>query len=733
MENITITEEIIAEHGITGEEYEIIKKMMGREPNINELGVFSVMWSEHCGYKNTKPLLKTLPTKGEHILQGPGENAGIVDIGDGYAVVFKIESHNHPSAVEPYQGAATGVGGILRDIFTMGARPVACLNSLRFGTLDNERTKFLVKGVVKGIGDYGNCVGIPTIAGEVYFDKSYQQNILVNAMTVGLIKKENIVRAKAAGIGNPVVYYGSTTGRDGIHGATFASVELSEGEDKRPSVQVGDPFTEKLLMEATLELIEKSLLVGVQDMGAAGLTSSSSEMASRGEVGIEMSLDAIPKRADDLTAYEMLLSESQERMLAVVEPEKLEEVERVLKKWDLNCVVIGKVVEGNMLTVKHHGEVVADIPVRAITDDVPQYTREGKVPAYISEIRSRPIEKINKKADEILLSLLDAPNIASKRWVYKQYDYMVGTDTVVRPGLGAGVLRIKGTNRGIAMKTDCNGRYCYINPYKGALIAVCEAYRNLSAVGALPLAVTNNLNFANPEKAGIYWQLSESIRALREGCTVLNTPVTGGNCSMYNESGGEPIFPTPVIGMVGTIDDVDKAVSASGANEGDILYIIGETKDELGGSEYLALTGEPMRGDSPDIDAKTELKHGVLIRSLIEDSLLSASSDISEGGIAVAIAEMCIKGEHGANISLLSNLDEHSLLFSESQSRYLIAVPADKQATVEKKISDASVMFEKAGVVSGKNAPFVWEGVFTLENNTMAKYYYEALPSRLDG
>ncbi|MEK6794233.1 MAG: phosphoribosylformylglycinamidine synthase subunit PurL [Spirochaetota bacterium] len=730
---MTITPEIIREHNITDAEYALIKQHLGREPNINELGVFSVMWSEHCGYKNTKPLLKTLPTEGKQILQGPGENAGIVDIGGDEAIVFKIESHNHPSAVEPYQGAATGVGGILRDIFTMGARPIAMLNALRFGTLDNERTVHLTKGVVKGIGDYGNCVGIPTIAGDVYFEKTYQQNILVNAMCVGVIKKDRITKAIASGIGNLVVYYGSTTGRDGIHGATFASEELSsDGEDKRPSVQVGDPFTEKLLMEATLELIEKKLLVGVQDMGAAGLTSSSSEMASRGGVGIAMSLDNIPKRADDLTPYEMLLSESQERMLAVITPDKLEDMKAVLAKWDLNCVVIGTVVNTDRLTITYKGEQVADIPVKALTDKVPQYTRTGVVPEYIAAARQMKKHKA-VPAKDALLALLDSPNIASKRWIYEQYDHMVGTDTVIRPGeAGAGVLRLKGSRKAIATCVDGNGRYTYLNPYKGGKICVAEAYRNIIAVGGKPLAVTNNLNFANPEKPEIYWQLEQSIRGMREACIILETPVTGGNCSMYNETGGSPIYPTPVIGMVGLIDDVSNARKGYFSRENEFIYLLGDTLNEMGASEYLSVVHDEIAGDTPEIDLALEKKHGETMAELIKFGLIGSASDISEGGLAVTLAEMCIAKGLGCTVTFDTGIPAEALLFGETQSRYVFTASPENIKAVEEKLRARTVRFYKLGkTTAGPNARLIINDALSVGVDALSGVYRTAIEKRL--
>ena len=730
--DVKITPEIVKQHGFTEEEYDKLVSLLKREPNYNELGVYSVMWSEHCGYKNSKPLLKTLPTKGPLILQGPGENAGIVDIGDGYAVVFKIESHNHPSAVEPYQGAATGVGGILRDIFTMGSRPVAMLNSLRFGSLSSEKTKRLFRGVVKGIGDYGNCVGIPTVAGEIYFDPIYEDNILVNAMCVGLIKKENIVRATASGVGNHVLYFGSTTGRDGIHGATFASEELSEeGEDKRPSVQVGDPFTEKILLEATLEIITSGLVEGIQDMGAAGLTSSSCEMAARAGTGIQMDLDKIPKRADDLTAYEMLLSESQERMLAVVTEEKLPQIMKILKKWDIYGVVIGEVTDTGYLKVMHKGEEAANIPVSSITDDVPTYTRPVVRPLYLKDIEPVPELKIEDYS-KLFLQMVKDPNIASKSWVFAQYDYMVKTDTVIPPGKsGASLVRIKGTKKGIAVTTDCNAAYCYLDPKKGASIAVTEAARNLASIGAKPLAVTNCLNFSNPEKSEIYYQLAKCIEGMSDACKVMDTPVTGGNASLYNETNGRPIYPTPVIGMVGLVEDIDKVCNASFKQDGDIVYLIGETQNDLGGSLLVKILTGKVLGDCPDIDLDKEKKTIDSVVSLIQEGLLSSCTDVADGGLLIAIAESCFGGNIGVKINYTPDLSSEAILWSETQGRYLISVKPGNAVKVEEFLIGQGLSISKIGKVGSRMLQF--NDLIRMPVQAARDIYFSSIESKLEG
>jgi phosphoribosylformylglycinamidine synthase II len=562
MKEPEVTLELAIEHGLSEEEFERIKKILGRNPNYTELGCFSVMWSEHASYKNSIALLKTLPRSGKRLLVQAGEeNAGLVDIGDGLAIAFKIESHNHPSAVEPYQGAATGVGGILRDIFTMGARPIAALDSLRFGNLDNPKTKYLLNGVIKGIGDYGNCFGVPTVAGEVYFEEAYQDNCLVNAMAVGIVKTNRIAKAVAKGKGNPVFIVGSSTGRDGIHGATFASVELTEeSESRRSNVQVGDPFAEKLLLEATLEIIKKDLVVGIQDMGAAGIICSTSEMSARGKSGMRINLDLVPLRESGMTAYEILLSESQERMLVVGKKGCEEEIKKVFEKWDLQCVQIGEVIEEDLLEFYKDGKLVANIPASSLVlgGGAPVYYRESKKPDYIDKLSNVNFDDLPeiKDLNSVLLKLLSSPNITNKSWIYHQYDYTVGTNTVIKPGCDSAVIRIKKTNKAIAIKTDCNGRYVYLNPKRGTMIAVAEAARNVACSGAIPIAITNCLNFGNPYDPEIYWQFKEAIEGMREACIEFDTPVTGGNVSFYNESNNYTVYPTPVIGMLGLIEDV---------------------------------------------------------------------------------------------------------------------------------------------------------------------------------
>ena len=699
-------DKIWRELGLTDEEYEKIISILGREPNITELGMYSVMWSEHCAYKNSKPLLKYLPTKGERVIQGPGENAGILDIGDNLAVVMKIESHNHPSAIEPYQGAATGVGGIIRDIFTMGARPIALLDSLRFGIPDDKRTKYLIENVVAGIADYGNCIGIPTVGGDTYFEESYKGNPLVNAMCVGIVEKDKIKKGIAKGIGNPVMIVGATTGRDGIGGASFASQELSEeSEEKRPSVQVGDPFMEKLLLEACLELFETDAVVAIQDMGAAGLTSSSCEMASRGGVGMEIDLDKVPLREKGMTPYEIMLSESQERMLVVVEKGKEEDVQKVFKKWGLNAATIGKITDDGMIRVIKEGKIVAEVPAKSLAEDAPQYIREEKVPKWQKEVNKldineiKPPEDMNKALKDVISSL----NIASKEWIYSQYDYMVRTDTVITPGMDAAVVRIKGTKKAVALTTDCNGRYCYLDPYIGSQVAVAEAARNLCMVGAKPIGVTDCLNFGNPEKKEIYWQLKNSIFGIAKACETLQIPVVSGNVSLYNENEGEAIYPTPVIGMAGLIEDVSKICTMDFKKESDVIIILGKNKGELGGSEYLKVCFGMVKGQPPRIDLEEEKRLQELVLKLIDEGLIKSSHDISEGGFAAALVESAIAGKKGAKISLQTSLREDIELFSESPPRALITVSPEKVEEVLKIAYEYQVPAQKVGVVEGKD------------------------------
>jgi len=677
-------EKIYQQMGVSDYEFSLIEKILGRLPNYTEIGIFSVMWSEHCSYKNSKPVLKKFPTTGERVLQGPGEGAGIVDIGDNQAVVFKIESHNHPSAIEPYQGAATGVGGIIRDVFSMGARPIALLNSLRFGELTSPRVKYLFEEVVAGIAGYGNCIGIPTVGGEVQFDPSYEGNPLVNAMCVGLINHEDIKKGQAKGVGNTVMYVGAKTGRDGIHGATFASEELSEESDeKRPAVQVGDPFMEKLLLEACLEVIKSDALVGIQDMGAAGLTSSSSEMASKAGSGIEMNLDLVPQREKGMTPYEMMLSESQERMLLVIEKGREQEIIDLFHKYGLEAVAIGKVTDDKMLRLFHKGEVVAEIPVDALAEDAPVYHKPSKEPSYYSEFQqmaSYVPEVSNYK--EMLMELLQQPTIASKEWVYDQYDYMVRTNTVVAPGSDAAVLRIRGTNKALAMTTDCNSRYIYLDPEVGGKIAVAEAARNVVCSGATPLAITDCLNFGNPEKPEIFWQLEKAVDGMSEACRVLDAPVIGGNVSLYNETNGTAVYPTPVVGMVGLIEDISHITTQQFKQEGDLIYLIGETKQEFAGSEIQKVLEGKIFGIAPSIDLSVEKKRLEQILSAIKQGLVQSAHDVSEGGLSVALAE-CIMGTDGIGASINVHGDKVAALFSESQSRFIVSVKKENKEQFE--------------------------------------------------
>lgn len=711
MKEPEVTLELALEHGLTEEEFEKIKEILGRNPNYTELGCFSVMWSEHASYKNSIALLKTLPRSGKRLLVQAGEeNAGLVDIGDGLAIAFKIESHNHPSAVEPYQGAATGVGGILRDIFTMGARPIAALDSLRFGNLDNPRTKYLLNGVIKGIGDYGNCFGVPTVAGEVYFEEAYQDNCLVNAMAVGVVKTNRIAKANAKGKGNPVFIVGSSTGRDGIHGATFASEELTEeSQSRRSNVQVGDPFAEKLLLEATLEIIKKDLIVGIQDMGAAGIICSTSETSARGKSGMKINLDLVPLREKDMTAYEILLSESQERMLVIGKKGFEEEIKKVFEKWDLNCVQIGEVIDEDLLEFYKYGKLVAKIPASSLVlgGGAPVYYREAKKPEYINKLSSVKFDNLPEVKDlnSALIKLLSSPNITNKSWIYHQYDYMVGTNTVIKPGCDAAVIRIKKTNKAIAVKTDCNGRYVYLNPRRGTMIAVAESARNVACTGAIPIAITNCLNFGNPYDPQIYWQFKEAIEGMKEACIEFDTPVTGGNVSFYNESKNYTVYPTPVIGMLGLIEDTKYITSSYFKDEGDLIYLIGETKNEIGGSEFLKSIFNRVEGEIPEIDLKLEKKTIDIILEAIKSGLIKSAHDVSDGGLAVALAECCVmnrKKKIGAEVNLDVKFRSDFYLFSESQSRFIVTIDPENQVEFEKLINSAQIKFERIGKVFGK-------------------------------
>ncbi|MCT4795610.1 phosphoribosylformylglycinamidine synthase subunit PurL [Exiguobacterium alkaliphilum] len=669
---------LYATMGLSDEEYALVVSLLGRDPNYTEIGLFSVMWSEHCSYKNSKPVLRKFPTTGKHVLQGPGEGAGIVDIGDGQAVAFKIESHNHPSAIEPYQGAATGVGGIIRDIFSMGARPVALLNSLRFGDLNESRVKHLFGHVVSGIAGYGNCVGIPTVGGEVAFDPAYAGNPLVNAMCVGLIRHEDIQKGIAEGVGNSVMYVGATTGRDGIHGATFASEELGEDADeKRPAVQVGDPFMEKLLIEACLEVIKHPALVGIQDMGAAGLTSSSAEMASKAGMGIEMNLDLVPQRESGMTPYEMMLSESQERMLLVVKAGHEDEIEAIVTKWGLHAIKVGEVIEDKVLRLVHHGEIAAEVPVDALAEDAPVYHKPSKVPAYYETFQAMaPVQPVVTDVLATWKDVLAMPTIASKRWVYEQYDHMVQTSTVVAPGSDAAVIRIRDTDKSLAMTTDCNAKYVYLDPRVGGAIAVAEAARNIVASGAEPLALTDCLNFGSPDKPEGFWQLDQAVEGMAEACRTLDTPVIGGNVSLYNESNGTAIYPTPVVGMVGLIEKREHITTSFAKTAGDVVFLLGETKPEFGGSALQMLQDGKVSGHAPTLDLETERTNQQALLTSIRQGLVTAAHDVSEGGLAAALPELVFGTGFGLDVSVETDLV--TTLFSESQSRFLVTVAADQ-------------------------------------------------------
>src|SRR5688500_11617141 len=718
-----ITPEIIAQHNLTTKEYDRIKQIMGREPNFTELGIFSVMWSEHCSYKSSRVHLKRLPTTGPRVIVPPGENAGVVDLGDGWCAAFKIESHNHPSFIEPFQGAATGVGGILRDIFTMGARPVASMNSLRFGSLDHprhgRRNRSLLAGVVAGIAHYGNAFGVATVGGEVAFDDAYALNPLVNAFALGLVRHDQIFFGKATGIGNPVLYVGAKTGRDGIHGATMASAEFDEEAlEKRPTVQVGDPFLEKLLLEACLEAMRSGAVAGIQDMGAAGLTSSSCEMAARANTGIELDLSLVPQREQGMTAYEMLLSESQERMLIVAHSGREREVVEIFSKWALDAVVIGRVRDTGRMHVIHNGKTVADIPVSLLTDEAPKYKRPmapPKNPAFeverlapFSGTDQRTKAKDHDHTDD-LLKLLATPNIASKQWVYRQYDHMVRTNTAVLPGADAAVVRIKETRRALAMTLDGNGRYCARNPREGAKLIVAEAARNVVCVGARPLAITNCLNFASPEKPEVMWSFSEVIDGMAEACRVFNTPVVSGNVSFYNETDGRGILPTPVIGMIGLVEDVRRVVQPGFKAEGNLIALLGTTADDLSLSEYKNCVGGPSdaQGDGqvPRLDLDLELKVQQVCLEAAEAGLLESAHDCSDGGIAVALAECCFSSLNrtaiGAEIELKEALDVPNLLFSESPSRIVISFEETSRRSIEEIARLKGCPFAILGTVGG--------------------------------
>ena len=738
-----ITPELVADHGLSVEEYERIRGLMGRTLTFTELGVFSAMWSEHCGYKNSKRLLRLLPTEAPWVIQGPGENAGVIDVGEGYALAFKIESHNHPSAVEPYQGAATGVGGILRDIFTMGARPVAVLDSLRFGDLDSGRVRYLFGGVVGGVGDYGNCIGVPNIGGEVVFDRGYEGNPIVNAMCLGLMKTEELITASASGVGNALMAVGARTGRDGIHGATFASAELSEDSDEssRPQVQVGDPFTEKLLLEASLELIASGAITGIQDMGAAGITSSASEMAGRAGNGVEIDMAQVPVREDGMSPYEILLSESQERMLVVAHKGREHEVVSILEKWELEAQVVGHVTDDGRFRVLESGVLVADIPARPLTEGCPTYEREGIEDEEVKALRETDVSAHllpRGNLTGLFQKLLGSPNIASKRWVYHQYDTTVRTATAVRPGGDAGVIRIRGTNTAVAATTDCNGRFVYLEPRTGAMIAVAEAARNLVCVGAVPMAITNNLNFGNPLKVHIYYQFREAVLGMKEACEAFETPVTGGNVSFYNETDGRAIYPTPVIGMVGVIDDASKIVGQTFQVEGDNIVLLGENTDELGGSEYLYVTAGLVAGAPPRVDLGKERALQQAVSMMTDGRHVRSARDCSDGGLACALAE-CALGDGETAIGIEVQLDDDlapvATLFAESQGRIVVSCAREQTGDVLRIAEEHGVRAAKIGAVTAAVSPFrivMCEGRVDADLAEMADAYFGALPSIMD-
>ena len=707
-----IDQAVLERHGVKPDEYDRICTMLGREPNLLELGLFSVMWSEHCSYKSSRVHLKTLPTTGPRVVQGPGENAGAVDIGDGLCVVFKIESHNHPSFIEPYQGAATGVGGIIRDIFTMGARPIGLLNALRFGSLDTPLTRRIFAGVVAGVGGYGNSIGIPTIGGEIYFDSVYGGNPLVNVLCLGIARIDEIVKGAARGEGNPVFYVGAKTGRDGIHGATMASAEFDDkSAEKRPAVQVGDPFMEKLLMEACLEVMRTGAVVGIQDMGAAGLTCATSEMSSRGSTGMDVEVTRVPQRESGMAPYEIMLSESQERMLLVVERGREHEVEAVFEKWDLHAVEVGTVTTGGRLRIFEHGQLVAEVPARALTDEAPVYRRPTKEPTWQRTVQQLNIAALGevpspRAAFDMLIA---SPVIASKRWAYRQYDHSVGTNTIAQPGLSAAIARVKGTNRALAVSVDCSGRFCYLDPYRGAMLALAESARNVACAGGEPIGATNNLNFGNPERPEIMWQFAEAVRGIGDACRALQIPITGGNVSLYNETDGEAIYPTPVLGVVGLLDDATKTMTRTFKRSGARVVLLGDNQGELGGSEFLACAFAKVEGVPPSLDLVREQVLQRFVIRAIRDGLIESAHDCSEGGLAITLAECCFDtGNIGVTASLpgVANVPEgmraNATLFGESASRIVVSTTDDKVGALLAAARDAGVPASDIGRTGGE-------------------------------
>lgn len=691
----------ITEHGLDNSEYKKIFDILGRHPSPTELGIFSVMWSEHCSYKSSRYWLKTLPTEAPHVVQGPGENAGVIDLGDGHAAIFKMESHNHPSYIEPYQGAATGVGGIMRDVFTMGARPVANMNALRFGAPDHPRTRHLVDGVVAGIGGYGNCMGIPTVGGETNFDADYNDNILVNAMCVGLAQTDNIFYSAATGVGNPVVYVGSKTGRDGIHGATMASAEFDENSDeKRPTVQVGDPFTEKLLLEACLELMQEDAIIAIQDMGAAGLTSSSVEMADKGGVGIDLDLDKVPQRESTMSAYEMMLSESQERMLMVLRPGSEQLARRIFEKWELDFAIVGMTTDTGRLIVRHLGEIEADMPVSTLANSAPEYRRP-----WIESSRQPLLQAEDVPApaslSEALLTMMGSPDLCSRRWIWEQYDHTVMGDTVQRPGGDAALIRVHGSSKAIAISTDVTPRYCLADPVEGGKQAVAEAWRNITCSGARPLAITNCLNFGNPERQEIMGQFVGAIEGLKQACEYLEFPVISGNVSLYNETNGKAIPPTPAIGGVGLLDDLKYMMDPAFKDENEIIIILGEENGHLGQSLFLSICHNKKLGAPPPVNLDQERRTGLFVRKLIENRRVSAVHDCSDGGLYVAIAEMALAGNIGAQISLPECMPDYALLFGEDQGRYVTTTTVQTADLILEEAEKSNISVRVTGKTGG--------------------------------
>ncbi len=727
-----ITPEIVAEHGLTPEEYEIILDRVGREPNLTELGIFSVMWSEHCSYKSSRRHLGKFLTKGKRVIQGPGENAGVIDIDDGDAIIFKMESHNHPSYIEPYQGAATGVGGIMRDVFTMGARPIALMNALRFGEPDHWKTRQLVKGVVAGIGGYGNCVGVPTVGGETNFHKGYNGNILVNAMCVGLADADNVFYSAAKGVGNPIFYVGSKTGRDGIHGATMASAEFDDdSEEKRPTVQVGDPFTEKLLIEACLELMATDAIIAIQDMGAAGLTSSSIEMADKGGVGIQLNLDKVPQREPNMTAYEMMLSESQERMLMVIKPGKEKLAYEIFEKWELDVALIGKTTDTGRLVLKHNRKKVCDIPIAPLADDAPNLDRPYVIPAGQPVLSHSEVWE-TQDYNDALVRIMSHPNIASKRWIWEQYDRHVMADTVdsSQSGGDAAIVRIHGKNKAVAITTDCTPRYCYADPYEGGKQCVAETWRNLTAVGADPIAITDCLNFGNPERPDIMGQFVGCIEGMNEACRAFAYPVVSGNVSLYNETNGVAIPPTPAVGGVGLIPDLEHFATLKGAQEGDTLVLIGETEGWLGASIYLSVINSREEGAPPPVDLEVEKRNGDYVRSLIRGRRVHAVHDCSDGGLAVTACEMAFGSNIGMQLSRSNDIPTHAWLFGEDQGRYLLAVEEHSVNPVISTAHSKGIPAQVVGKVGGNR--IIADGAFDVTLEGLREKHEAWLPALMN-